>query len=234
VQISGERAARPQLHHNQANTTQSYVPVLASSIKLEAEAIKLAQQGDAQAFETLYGLHNRRVFAMCRRMSDSQEEADDLTQEVFLLVFRKIAGFRGQSTFSTWLYRVTSNTVMMRLRKKKVSAVSLQQLLEPQDAQMAPADFGRRDVQLAGVIDRVHLQRAMESLPAKCRNVFELFDIAGYGHHEIAAMNGCSVGASKSQLHQARLKLRSALRIGTGAPTQAGEAGRSARVLSVA
>src|ERR1700756_5381463 len=96
----------------------------------ESEAILLAQQGDAAAFEVLYRLHNRRVFALCVRMSVDRSEAEDLTQETFLTIFRKIQSFRGESAFSTWVHRVTVNTVLMRLRKKSVASDSLD---EPAD-----------------------------------------------------------------------------------------------------
>ena len=186
----------------------------ASSRVLEAETIRLAQQGDAAAFEILYALHKRRVYSLCRRMSGNEAEAEDLAQEVFLLVFRKIANFRGQSAFSTWLHRVTVNVVLMRFRKKGLLAVSLQELLDPEERETPKSDFGHRDDVLAGAIDRVNLERAIESLPPGYRTVFVLFDIEGYEHNEIAAMLGCTIGNTKSQLHKARMKLRSMLELG--------------------
>ncbi|MGA3128266.1 MAG: sigma-70 family RNA polymerase sigma factor [Candidatus Korobacteraceae bacterium] len=185
----------------------------AGSKMLEAEMVRLAQQGDCAAFATLYDLHKRGVYALCRRMSGSEEDAEDLTQEVFLLVFRKIGAFRGQSAFSTWLHRVTVNVALMRFRKKGFLAVSLQALLDPEERETLKGDLGRRDDVLAGAIDRVNLERALEHLPARCREVFVRFDIEGYEHNEIAAMNGCTIGISKSQLYKARMKLRSILKI---------------------
>jgi RNA polymerase sigma-70 factor (ECF subfamily) len=231
MEVSSNFATPPQLQPILAPPLQAGAgPHTAARRSTEAEAVRLAQQGDAMAFATLYGLHSRRVFAVCRRMSGNQEEAADLTQEVFLLVFRKISSFRGNSAFSTWLHRVTTNTVLMRLRRKELALVSLQELMDPQEPEKAPGDFGYRDERLAATVDRVNLQRAIDTLPAKSRKVLELFDIEGYGHHEIAAMNGYPVSTSKSQLHQARLKLRSVLGGGARVGAPARQAHQAARV----
>src|SRR6202521_1143455 len=93
----------------------------------EAEAIRLAQQGDADAFERIYGLHSRRIYALCLRMVGNTAEAEDLTQEVFLQLFRKVGTFRGESAFSTWLHRLAVNVVLMRLRKKTLPETSLEE-----------------------------------------------------------------------------------------------------------
>src|SRR4029077_20232760 len=85
----------------------------------EAEAIARAQEGDAAAFEFLYKAHCRRVYSLCLRMIKNPAEAEDLTQQAFLQLFRKIGTFRGESGFSTWLHRVTVNVVLMHLRRKK-------------------------------------------------------------------------------------------------------------------
>ena len=179
----------------------------------EAEAIRRAQQGDAQAFERIYRLHNRRVYALCLRMVGNTAEAEDLTQEAFLQLFRKIATFRGESAFSTWLHRLAVNVVLMHLRKKGLNEVSLDEQLEPQQEDGPKRDIGARDNMLAGSIDRVNLERAIESLPPGYRIIFVLHDVEGYEHNEIAEMMGCSIGNSKSQLHKARMKLRDLLRL---------------------
>ena len=178
----------------------------------ESEAILLAQQGDAAAFEFLYRLHNRRVFGICLRMSVDRSEAEDLTQETFLTIFRKIQSFRGESAFATWVHRVTVNTVLMRLRKKNLASNSLD---EPNDwdeaGSKAPPQWGERDLQLSGTIDRVNLERAIAQLAPGCKMMFLLHDVEGYRHEEIAAIIGCTVGNSKSQLHKARVRLRQLL-----------------------
>lgn len=178
----------------------------------EAEAIDRAKQGDAEAFEGLYVLHKRRVYSLCLRMTGNTAEAEDLTQEAFLQLYRKIASFRGESAFSTWLHRLAVNVVLMRLRKKGLPQVSLEETLEPQQEDGPRKDIGTRDNVLAGSIDRISLERAIERLPPGYRMVFVLHDIEGYEHNEIAEMLGCSIGNSKSQLHKARMKLRDLLK----------------------
>jgi len=178
----------------------------------ESEAILGAQQGDAAAFEVLYRLHNRRVFAICVRMSVDRSEAEDLTQETFLTIFRKIQSFRGESAFSTWVHRVTVNTVLMRLRKKSVASNSLDEPADwDENASKAPVQLGERDLQLSGTIDRLNLERAIAQLAPGCKMMFLLHDVEGYRHEEIAAIAGCTVGNSKSQLHKARVRLRELL-----------------------
>jgi RNA polymerase sigma-70 factor, ECF subfamily len=180
----------------------------------EAEAIQAAQGGDAHAFETLYALHKRRVYSLCLRMLGNVAEAEDLTQEAFLQLYRKIATFRGDSAFSTWLHRLAVNVVLMHLRKKGLPQVSLEETLEPSQEDGPRKDIGARDLMLSGSIDRVTLERAVENLPPGYRLVFVLHDVEGYEHNEIADMLACSIGNSKSQLHKARMKLRDLLRTG--------------------
>jgi RNA polymerase sigma-70 factor, ECF subfamily len=179
----------------------------------EAEAIERAKAGDALAFEALYAMHKRRVYSLCLRMVSNTAEAEDLAQEAFLQLFRKIATFRGESAFSTWLHRLSVNVVLMHLRKKGLNEVSLDELMEPQQEDGPKKDVGAKDNVLAGSIDRVNLERCIESLPPGYRIIFVLHDIEGYEHNEIAEMMGCSIGNSKSQLHKARMKLRDLLRL---------------------
>ena len=178
----------------------------------EAEAIRLAQAGDAAAFEHLYQLHSRRVYALCLRMVGNPSDAEDLMQEAFLQLFRKIGTFRGESAFSTWLHRMTVNVVLMRLRKKTLPAASLEETTEPDEETGGPRkDIGAPDLRLSGAVDRVNLERSIEKLPPGYRTVFVLHDVQGFEHNEIAGIMGCSVGNSKSQLHKARTRLRELL-----------------------
>jgi RNA polymerase sigma-70 factor, ECF subfamily len=178
----------------------------------EAEAIRRAQAGDAAAFEHLYQLHGRRVYALCLRMVSNPADAEDLMQESFLQLFRKIATFRGESAFSTWLHRMTVNVVLMRLRKKSLPTDSLEETMDPDAENAGPKrDVGAPDLRLSGAVDRVNLNRSIEKLPPGYRTVFVLHDIQGYEHNEIADIMGCSVGNSKSQLHKARTRLRELL-----------------------
>jgi RNA polymerase sigma-70 factor, ECF subfamily len=177
-----------------------------------AEVLALAQAGDHNAFAQLYSLHKRRVYSLCLRMVGNPSEAEDLTQEAFLQLHRKIATFRGDSAFSTWLHRLSINVVLMHLRKKGLPLTSLDEAMEPTHEDGPGRSFGAPDLALTGSIDRLALERAMSDLPAGYRLIFILHDVEGYEHNEIAAMLECSVGNSKSQLHKARLKLRAALR----------------------
>ncbi len=177
----------------------------------EVELIERAKQGDAEAFEALYHLHKRRVYSLCLRMTANTAAAEDLTQEAFLQLFRKIGTFRGESAFSTWLHRMAVNVVLMQLRKKGLPVVPLEDTIETEEE--APRkELGAPDPSLAGSIDRLQLQRAVEDLPPGYRSIFVLHDVEGYEHNEIAEIVGCSVGNSKSQLHKARLKLRELLK----------------------
>jgi RNA polymerase sigma-70 factor, ECF subfamily len=178
----------------------------------EAEAIERAKQGDARAFQELYEKHKRRVYSLCLRMTANTAEAEDLTQEAFLQLYRKIATFRGESAFSTWLHRLSVNVVLMHLRKKSLPVVSLEETTQGEE-DSPKKDFGAEDLALAGSIDRLQLQRAVDDLPPGYRTIFVLHDIEGYEHNEIAGIVGCSIGNSKSQLHKARMKLRDLLKI---------------------
>jgi RNA polymerase sigma-70 factor, ECF subfamily len=182
----------------------------------DADVLTRAQNGDHQAFAQLYSLHKRRIYSLCLRMLNNVAEAEDLTQEAFLQLHRKIATFRGDSAFSTWLHRLSINVVLMHLRKKGLSLISLDEAMDPAPDESPGRSFGAPDLTLSGSIDRLTLQRAVDSLPAGYRLIFVLHDIEGYEHNEIATMLDCSIGNSKSQLHKARLKLRDALRIPAG------------------
>jgi RNA polymerase sigma-70 factor (ECF subfamily) len=139
-------------------------------------------------------------------------QAEDLTQDTFLLLFRKIHTFRHESAFSTWLHRLTVNLVLMQLRKKSPPTVSVEATPDPDDETDWPSiDVGVPDPLLVGSIDRVNLERCIEQLPAGYRAVFVLHDIQGYQHNEIGKMLGRSQGNSKSQLHKARMRLRELL-----------------------
>jgi RNA polymerase sigma-70 factor (ECF subfamily) len=180
----------------------------------EAEAIRRAREGDQTAFEYLYRLHSRRVYAVCLRMVGNSAEAEDLTQEAFLRLLRKIHTFRGESAFSTWLHRLTVNIVLMRLRKKSPPIDSIEAALDPDDETAFPhpaSMISATDLLLEGSIDRINLRRCIERLPGGYRKIFILHDVQGYEHHEIAGILGRSVGVSKSQLHKARTRLRELL-----------------------
>src|SRR5260370_23699610 len=167
----------------------------------EAEAIEAAKNGDAEAFSKLYSLHKRRVYTLCLRMLGNVSEAEDMTQEAFLHLFRKIGSFRGESAFSTWLHRLTANLAPMHLRKKGLNLVSLEETINPSEDDAPQRDFGSRALQLTGSVDRVALERAVASLPPGYRIVFVLHDAEGFAHNEIAPILECSTANSPYQPH---------------------------------
>jgi RNA polymerase sigma-70 factor (ECF subfamily) len=176
-----------------------------------ADLVARAQKGEERAFEALFEQHKQRVYSLCLRMTGNTGDAEELTQEAFLQLFRKIHTFRGESAFSTWLHRLCVNTVLMRLRKKTVSVLPLEDSEREEEFEEARKEFGACDLALAGAIDRLNLKRAVAQLPFGYRRAFVLHDVQGYEHNEIAALLGCSIGNSKSQLHKARAKLRKLL-----------------------
>ena len=199
--------------NHRANTGTHHGQASQGSEMGESEMIHRAKRRDAAAFESLYRLHSRRIYALCLRMLGNISEAEDLTQEAFLQLFRKIHLFRGESAFSTWLHRMTVNLVLMRLRHKAPTQVPLEGAVELSGANgQSFRKIGRADLALDGSIDRVCLERAVAQLPACYKLVFELHDVQGYKHTEIAEMMECSVGTSKAQLHRAHKKLRVLLR----------------------
>jgi RNA polymerase sigma-70 factor, ECF subfamily len=168
---------------------------------------RLAAGGDLGAFEIIYERYHRRTYSLCLRMTSSQTEAEDLTQEVFIQLFRKVGSFRGDSAFSTWLHRLTVNQVLMHFRRRSVKNEKTSE-----DGEMPEQTVtGSANPNKMQVVDRIALKNAIAELPNGYRNVFVLHDIQGFEHEEVARIMGISVGTSKSQLHKARLKLRGLL-----------------------
>ena len=168
---------------------------------------RLAASGNIPAFELIYERYHRRTYSLCLRMTSSQTEAEDLTQEVFIQLFRKIGSFRGDSAFSTWLHRLTVNQVLMHFRRRSVKNEKTSETGDmPEQAVTGSANPNRMQV-----VDRIALKNAIAELPNGYRKVFILHDVEGLEHEEVAGVLGISVGTSKSQLHKARLKLRGLL-----------------------
>lgn len=183
---------------------------------LEASAVKVkdfdltqaAANGDMVAFEEIYQRHHRRVYSICLRMLQNAHEAEDLTQDVFIQLYRKIGSFRGDSAFTTWLHRMTVNQVLMHFRKRNVKFEKVTEEGETPD-QIVP---GTANPGKMPIVDKIALENAIDQLPDGYKNVFVLHDVEGFEHEEVARILGCSVGTSKSQLHKARLKLRKLLK----------------------
>lgn len=179
--------------------------------KPESSDYELAQKaagGDLAAFEELYRRHFRRVYALALRMTANPEEAEDLAQETFIQLFKKIGSFRGDSAFTTWLHRMTVNQVLMHFRRRKSRPEFTSEEGETPDQIVKGTENQNR----MPVVDRIALEDAISQLPAGYRSVFVLHDVEGYEHNEVAEMLGISEGTSKSQLHKARLKLRNLIR----------------------
>jgi RNA polymerase sigma-70 factor (ECF subfamily) len=203
-----------QMRHKLNSAPERKTPVnsdFAITVPLASELVKRAQEGDSDAFAALFHTHKARIYSVCLRMTNNAAEAEDLTQDAFLQVFRKIASFRGDSAFSTWLHRISVNTVLMHFRKRSLCQVSLDEPYSNEDGAKVRREFGTRDTDLAGCVDRIALARAMKELPPGYRTIFLLHEVEGYEHKEIAEMLGCSVGNSKSQLHKAKLRIRELL-----------------------
>jgi len=184
---------------------------LAAANDSESELIARAQRGDAAAFAEIFERHKRRVYSLCLRITRVPADAEDLTQDVFLLLFRKISTFRGESAFTTWLHRMVANLSFMHLRKQRHPHISLDDA-GPSPDEPARREVGDHDLRLKGCIDRIALERAIAKLPPGYRAAYALYELQGYGHHEISKIMNWSVGNSKSQLHKARRKLRAWMR----------------------
>lgn len=167
-----------------------------------------AGKGDMGAFEQLYERHNRRVYSLCLRMTQNPAEAEDLAQEAFIQLFRKIGSFRGDSAFTTWLHRLTVNQCLMHFRKK---SVKLEKTTEEGETPTQVVR-GTENPNAMPIVDRIALDSALNQLPPGYRSVFLLHDVEGHEHEEIAKILGVAVGTSKSQLHKARMKLRRILK----------------------
>jgi RNA polymerase sigma-70 factor (ECF subfamily) len=177
-----------------------------ASVALQEARLAAASRGtrDAQ-FEEIYHQYHRKVYSICLRMLGHREEAEDVTQEVFIQVFRKLHTFRGEAALSTWLHRVTVNAVLMHVRRNKKWAGELQ--TDDGDIESAGPKIDKRRPETI-MVDHLDLERAIAQLPPGCRAVFVLHDVEGYEHREIGRMLGISEGTSKSQLHDARMKMR--------------------------
>lgn len=193
------------------------VPVVLTHFQEKSESVEpnekdfaLAQKaagGSVAAFELLYSRYHRRTYSLCLRMMNSSTEAEDLTQEVFIQLYRKIGSFRGDSAFTTWLHRLTVNQVLMHFRKR---TVKFEKTTEEGETPVQIV-MGTENQAKMPIVDKIALDKAIAQLPNGYRNVFVLHDVEGYEHEEVAKILGCSVGTSKSQLHKARLKMRKLL-----------------------
>lgn len=165
---------------------------------------KAASERDMTAFEEIYHRHRRRVYSICLRMTKNAHEAEDLSQDVFITLYRKVGTFKGESAFTTWLHRLTVNQVLMHFRRR---SVRLEKVAENGNVEHLIEVNLARAVRIP-IVEKILLENAIDRLPNGYRNVFVLHDVEGYEHEEVAKILDCSVGTSKSQLHKARIALR--------------------------
>lgn len=177
------------------------------STRSDAVLARLAAEGDAAAFEEIYSRYRRFVYSIALRMTGNLADAEDLTQDSFISVLRRIGSFRGAASFNTWLYRLVVNQVKMHFRRRKSRPED-----QPRDGELPERELSSaRRADYQQVIDRLAIEEAMQRLPPGYRTALNLYDIERYQHKEIARLLGCSEGTSKSQLHRARLSLRKLL-----------------------
>ena len=185
------------------------MPPVFRRVSQESELISRAQEGDEAAFEHLYRLHSRQVYHLCLRMTRNRTESEDLTQEIFVQVYKKLLTFRGAAAFSSWLHRVAVNIVLMKYRKKHLSEVSSDEWASSDSESCGYSGaLAHHDKRLAGCVDRLALESAVATLSPGYRAAFLLHDVFGYSYEEIACILDCTSGTCKSQLHKARLRLR--------------------------
>ena len=169
-----------------------------------SDKTKPLTDAEQELFHELYQKHHGRVYSLCLRMTKDVSDAEDLTQDVFVHLFRTVGSFRGDSAFTTWLHRLTVNHVLMHFRKNKRRLQS-EQLTENGEIPAQGATGNKR----TNIVDRILLSEVIAKLPNGYREAVILYDIHGLEHKEIARRKGRTEGTSKSQLHKARATLRS-------------------------
>jgi RNA polymerase sigma-70 factor (ECF subfamily) len=170
------------------------------------DLIQRAQQGDRAAFEALYRAHAGRVYALCLRLTADRAQAEERTQDAFVRAWERLATFRGESAFSSWLYRLTVNEVLLGRRAQRRREARIVTTDDPAALERPPGATGGAEAGIA-----LDLERAVAALPPGAREVFVLHDVEGYRHDEIARLTGIAVGTSKAQLFRARRLLRETL-----------------------
>jgi len=181
---------------------------MADTEMCESEAIERVKNGDPSGLARLYELHNSRIYSLCLRHTSNAFDADDLTQDVFIQVFRKASTFRGEAQFTSWLHRLALNFVRLHARRQRrhgrviTGDAAEQRMFSAKSRSCNPAQ-------------RVALAQALSSLTPIRRTTLLLHDIQGFTHQEVATQMGVSVIASKSRLHRAHIALRSLLGSGT-------------------
>jgi RNA polymerase sigma-70 factor, ECF subfamily len=189
--------------------SQEQTPMLTKAVPMTDLVVERVRGGDTSAFETLYTLYKCSVFALCLRLTSNISDAEDLTQEVFLQVHRKVNSFRGEAAFGSWLYRVAINASMMHFRRRHPEELSFDTF----ESESFPNALAAQPISRCHVdpVERIALVRALADLSKGRRTVVVLHDLKGLTHREVAQRLGVTVSSSRSQLHQAHRKLRDIL-----------------------
>ena len=178
--------------------------------QVDIALIAACQQGDPRAFREVFELYKDRIYALCRHMSNTPEDAEDLTQEVFVSAFRSIGAYRAEAAFGTWIYRIAANRCMAELRKRKPTFQSFDAMEDAGRAPAAPAPNPEDLVVRKELSGRV--KAAVADLPENLRLLFVLGALEGMRYREIAEVAGCSEDAVKMRIHRARKRVRDALK----------------------
>ena len=173
----------------------------------DLELVERCRQGDLGAFEEVYRTHSRRLYGVAVRMLGNPADAEDMLQEIFLAAHRKLESFRGESALGTWLYRLAVNLCLDYLRSRTGRAIHMTDALDDEPALTDAGSRGLAD----RAVTRMDLERAMAQLPEGCRTAFVLHDVQGLEHREVGEIMGIAEGTSKSQVHKARMRLRTLL-----------------------
>ena len=190
-------------------------PSKETSGNADADLVARCRAGDVDAFETIYNQHAGRLYTLACRMAGSAEDGEDLLQEIFLQAHRKLVSFKGDSALGTWLYRLALNHCLDYVRSRRAKMDKLTDSLDDDErgtgfraaGSMSPGVVVRETP-----IARLDLERALQQLPAGCREAFVLHDIEGFDHKEVGKMLGIAEGTSKSQVFKARNRLRGLLK----------------------
>lgn len=186
-------------------STSKVVGIAPSLARADDDLVGRFRQGDLGAFEEIYRRHAGRLYSLACRMTGNPSDGEDLLQDIFVQVHRKLTTFKGESALATWLYRLAMNVCLDHLRSR---GVRMDQVSDSIDADGDPTPPADRGMEAALVVNRIDLERAIARLPEGSRAAFLLHDVEGFEHQEVAAILGIAEGTSKSQVHKARLRLR--------------------------
>jgi RNA polymerase sigma-70 factor (ECF subfamily) len=198
-------------HLDETETLTAAMPSPPPDRDAERALVDRARRGDVGAFEALYRANVGRVYALALRLTADQRDATELTQDVFVHAWRRLATFRGDAALATWLHRIAVNALFMRERGDRRRAARIQSVGEEPAGEQQSTSIDEGRARAVDVEQAVDLERAIAALPPGARRVFVLHDVIGYRHDEIAQLTGLAEGTLRAQLHRARKLLMEAL-----------------------